>query len=335
MSDAPLEQRVGDRERRAVDEHLQAAVGDGVLTLSEYDERAAVLWQARTRSELERLVADLPSHPGPGRSVPAIRTAPERVVAVMSEDRLTGTLLPGQQVGGYALMGKAVVDLRRADLPDDVRVHAVAVMGEVEVQVPPGSRVLLSGVAVMGERKVRVVPADGPVIRVDAYAVMGTVSVTVGDGHVVPAEPSTGTVPWQPLRGSSPPVPARQRPSALARVRRRVGAALVPLALLGGTAAVLAAGEDARTVFGSTTEVVRPVGDTTVVEVSVLFGSVQVVVPDDAQVDTGGLVVFGSVNCERACTGAGTGPRVEVVARGGFGSVEVVTASEDEQRGDD
>ena len=327
MSDAPLEQRVGDRERRAVDEHLQAAVGDGVLTLSEYDERAAVLWQARTRSELERLVADLPSHAGPGRSVPATRTAPERVVAVMSEDRLSGSLLPGQQVGGYAVMGKAVVDLRRADLPDDVRVHAVAVMGEVEVQVPPGSRVLLSGAAVMGERKVRVVPADGPVIRVDAYAVMGTVNVSVGDGQVVPAETGAVTVPWQPLRGTSP-VPARPRPSALARARRRVGAALVPLALLSGSAAVLAAGEDARTVFGSTTEMVRPDGDTTVVEVSVLFGSVQVVVPDDAQVDTGGLVVFGSVDCGAPCAGNGDGSRVEIVARGGFGSVEVITMTQ-------
>ena len=59
MSDTPPPLRVGDRERRAVDEQLQAAVGDGVLTLSEYDERSAVLWQARTRDELDELVADL------------------------------------------------------------------------------------------------------------------------------------------------------------------------------------------------------------------------------------------------------------------------------------
>ncbi len=62
MSDTPPPLRVGDRERRAVDERLLEAVGDGVLTLSEYDERSAVLWQARTRDELDSLVADLPGH---------------------------------------------------------------------------------------------------------------------------------------------------------------------------------------------------------------------------------------------------------------------------------
>lgn len=41
--------RVGDRERGEVDAHLRDALADGVLTLTEYDERAAVCWAARTR----------------------------------------------------------------------------------------------------------------------------------------------------------------------------------------------------------------------------------------------------------------------------------------------
>jgi hypothetical protein len=41
----------------------------------------------------------------------------------MSEDRLSGALAPGQQVQGYAVMGKAVVDLRRDDLPRHVEVQ--------------------------------------------------------------------------------------------------------------------------------------------------------------------------------------------------------------------
>ena len=86
MSDTPPPLRIGDRERRAVDEQLQAAVGDGVLTLSEYDERSAALWQARTRDELEHLVADLPSSvPAVAASPPAVAgaTTPRRAVAVM------------------------------------------------------------------------------------------------------------------------------------------------------------------------------------------------------------------------------------------------------------
>lgn len=42
--------RVGDAERRVADGRLMACVGDGVLTLAGYDERAAVLWRSRTRA---------------------------------------------------------------------------------------------------------------------------------------------------------------------------------------------------------------------------------------------------------------------------------------------
>ena len=75
MSETTPELRVGDTERRAVDDRLMAAVGDGVLTLAEYDERAAVLWQStRTRSDLGSLTADLPE--GASAAPPAVREAP-------------------------------------------------------------------------------------------------------------------------------------------------------------------------------------------------------------------------------------------------------------------
>ncbi len=67
---------------------------------------------------------------------------------MLSEDRLSGAVAPGQEVAAYALMGKAVVDLRREDLPAGVRVQVRPVMGEVEVQVPPGAVVHLSGFSV-------------------------------------------------------------------------------------------------------------------------------------------------------------------------------------------
>jgi hypothetical protein len=135
-----VELRVGDRERREVDAQLQAAVGDGVLTLAEYDERAGLLWRARTRRELDALVADLPGAVPPS---PPVRWdgSTRRVVAVMSEDRFAGAVAPGQPVDGWAVMGSAKLDLRREDLPDGTRVSARAVMGDVEVLVPPGTRV--------------------------------------------------------------------------------------------------------------------------------------------------------------------------------------------------
>ena len=50
VDDAQPEIRIGDRERREVDARLQQAHADGVLTLVEYDERAALCWAARTRN---------------------------------------------------------------------------------------------------------------------------------------------------------------------------------------------------------------------------------------------------------------------------------------------
>lgn len=326
MSESDVELRVGDAERRAVDARLQAAVGEGMLTLAEYDERAARLWQSRTRGELDALTADLPApHPVAAPSPAGPPARPRRVVAVMSEDRFAGVLQPGQEVRGYALMGKAVLDLRRQDLPSGTRVRARALMGEVEVRVPPGTHVELTGIAVMGERKLRVAPGDGPLVHVDAYALMGSVTVTAGNGRLLPAERSL------PARPSySPAVPPPPRRGALARLGRRLTAAALPLVLLAGAGAVVASGTDGRVVFGSTTV---GAGDDRDVDVSVVFGSVEVVVPDGARVDRDGLIVFGSVSCDAACDGSGTGPVISVRSLGGFGSVDIVTTSERAARG--
>lgn len=193
------EKRVGDSERRVVDTRLQRAHGDGVLTLSEYDERSRQCWAARTRRELDALVADLPDPVPDAPPVPRVATAPP---------------------------------------------------------VPTGA-----------------------VARAD-----------------------------------------RSRP-----VRRRhgvVGLVLAGAALFGG---VRVATADAAAVFGHQVVQVAPGQDR--VDVGVLFGSVDVVVPDDARVDTHGLVVFGSTTCRAACDGTGA-RAVSVDGRGAFGSVHVVRQGE-------
>jgi len=319
-----VEPLVGDRERRAADEVLQAAVGDGVITLSEYDERAAVLWRARTRRDVDAVLADLPD----GQVVPSRPPAPgdgrpRRVVAIMSEDTLNGAVAPGQEVQGWAVMGKAVVDLRRSDLPDGTRVNVRAVMGEVEVQVPPGTNVHLTGMSVMGDRKVRVAPGDGPHLHVNAQALMGSVNVTVGDGSILEAGRPPAAAPGHAVtsRRSVPDRPAGVKGHGLAhRIRAGGISGLLGLAVVGA----IASGTDARAIFGSAVER----AGTDDVAVSTMFGSVTVVVPDGTQVDTSGLVVFGSVDCDAACSGAGDGPVLDVRAIGAFGSVEIVTQSE-------
>lgn len=315
MSEPIPQRRVGDRERRVVDDQLLAAVGDGVLTLAEYDERAAALWRARTRDELDLLVADLPATQRPASALvlPGQPPAPRTVVAVLSQDRLEAAILPGQEVRGWAVLGSARLDLRRADLPDEVHVRVRSVLGEVEVLVPTGTTVHLSGASVLGDRQVQIDgTGGGPVVYLDAVAVLGAVNVSHGTGQPTPAASThTGL--------------ARNNKNRAGRIASTIGSAAVTLALLAGVGGVIASGTDERVVFGSATQTVRA-GDSPV-EVSLLFGSITVVVANDVRIDRGGLVVFGSARCNAACA-SGSGSVVELRAVGGFGSVEIMTQDE-------
>jgi hypothetical protein len=55
------ELRAADSDRQFVAERLQAALNEGRLTLSEYDERLTQTYAARTYGELDRMLDDLPA----------------------------------------------------------------------------------------------------------------------------------------------------------------------------------------------------------------------------------------------------------------------------------
>ncbi|UZJ24363.1 LiaF-related protein [Rhodococcus antarcticus] len=319
-TDGGADRAVGDLERAVADAELQAAVGRGALSLRDYEDLASSVWGARTRGELAAVVADLVTSPEPS-VVPATPTTrePLRTVAVMSESQFSGAVLPGQPVQATAVMGTVVVDLRRTDLPHDVQVRAVTVMGEVTVLVPRGVQVHLSGAAVMGSRTTDVGPAEpgAPVVTVRASALMGSVTVSHGSGEQV-------AVPGVDLEKGRGTVD-RRRPhrSGGWPLKRIVTVVAVAAAAYG---AVQVAGADHTTVFGSGT--VTQTGPGTV-DVGVLFGSEVVVVPDNAVVSTEGGMVFGSTTCDAACVPGRTGgPAITVKGAGAFGRVQVRTASE-------
>lgn len=56
--------RVADSDREEVAELLRNAVAEGRLELTELDERLSLAYAAKTRSELDRITADLPAVPG-------------------------------------------------------------------------------------------------------------------------------------------------------------------------------------------------------------------------------------------------------------------------------
>lgn len=314
--------RVGDAERRAVDERLHRAVGDGLLTLSEYEERAGDVWGARTRGELAAVVRDLPGAPRPAFVAVPVGGGRRRSVAVMGEERLAGPVAPGEAVEGYAVMGKTTLDLRRDDLPADVRVRAVAVMGEVEVLVPDGAAVHLSGAALMAQRSVQLAPAvaGGPQVHLTARAVMGSVTVRSGAGAPVAAQP----VPWGPYPAVAQ-VAVRHPARRLPRHKKLMLAGIAVVAL-GGLGVFGDSGrEHRRPRFGDETLSV-PAGAT---EFAVPggVGDVTVIVPDGVRafVDDGEGV--GDLTCALACTGASR-QEVRIVVRHRVGDVEIQSATE-------
>lgn len=53
--------RVSDHDRDAVLQRLNRAVGEGRLTLAEFEERTTTTLAARTRGELDDVTSDLPA----------------------------------------------------------------------------------------------------------------------------------------------------------------------------------------------------------------------------------------------------------------------------------
>jgi hypothetical protein len=52
--------RASVTEREKAVERLQHAVGEGRITVAEFEERALAAYQAKTRGDLDELTADLP-----------------------------------------------------------------------------------------------------------------------------------------------------------------------------------------------------------------------------------------------------------------------------------
>jgi hypothetical protein len=76
-----------------------------------------------------------------------------------------------------ALLGGGELDLTRAAPAEGARLTAIALLGGIDVRVPDGARVALSGLSLLGGRDVKVEPGDGPTIRVRAVAILGGVTV--------------------------------------------------------------------------------------------------------------------------------------------------------------
>ena len=177
MDDASLRASDADRERavEALREHLLA----GRLTLEEFCERVDTALTARVTGDLVRVQQDLPvvlaGPSGPGRK-PARFTA-----AVLGHVVRRGRV----RLGPWALAASAFADLD-LDLRDAsmdrprTAVTVLAAFANVDIYVPEGVNVDVSGLTILGHRRDWGRDTErpaAPVIHVRVVGVAGTVDV--------------------------------------------------------------------------------------------------------------------------------------------------------------
>jgi hypothetical protein len=183
----PPAMRVGDRDRDAVANRIQDAFAEGRLDDEEFDQRMRAALTARTSADLEALTADLPAAAQrPATAVPAAAgPAPGKLaVAYKSPIRRGGRWRVPPRFRCLVYKGSGRLDLRAAELTGPVTTLAViAYKSNVDVLVPPGVRVELTGFGVSkgwsaAEDLELRLPADAPVVHVRGMAYKGTIEVS-------------------------------------------------------------------------------------------------------------------------------------------------------------
>lgn len=171
-----------DEERDHAVAVLRSHCADGRLSLDEFADKVVGVLQARSHGEIEAVVGEPLDRPVPAVPESDPDCGANWVVGVMWGAQRRGRWRPRRRVNSFAFWGGCTIDFRGAELVEpEVRVTAVAMMGGIDIIVPEGVAVEVSGIPIMGGvgRKIRDVPIlpGTPVIKVRAVAFWGGVSV--------------------------------------------------------------------------------------------------------------------------------------------------------------
>lgn len=170
---------VTDADRDQAIAALRHHTAEGLISLDDFAESVALVLVAQTRADLVAVTGGLPAIVEP--QVP--RDPPRRwAVGVLSGEKVRGSWRLEEHMHVVTFLGSAQVDLCDAQVVgDDATIYVVSLFGGVEVQVPEGVPVDLSGIVIMGSKQHKVKRTDSiegmPRIRVRAFAVCGGVTV--------------------------------------------------------------------------------------------------------------------------------------------------------------
>ncbi|MEV6947063.1 DUF1707 domain-containing protein [Streptomyces sp. NPDC051172] len=193
------ELRASDADRERVAEVLRDALAEGRLDMEEFEERLEATYKARTYGELTPITRDLPAAgvtpPPPvslvkepvsngswaGRIVGGEGSS-SWAVAVMSGFQRKGRWTVPKVFTCFAFWGGGEIDLREANFADrEVEINCVAIMGGVNIIVPPGVEVVVRGIGIMGgfDHSEEGVPGEpgAPRVIVNGFAFWGGVGI--------------------------------------------------------------------------------------------------------------------------------------------------------------
>jgi hypothetical protein len=177
MDDAPKRVSDDDRERAvvALREHLLA----GRLTLEEFSERVEAALRARVGTELARVEEDLPDV---FVAAPGSRRKPARFTAALfSHVARRGRLRLRRRAVAASSFADLDFDLRNVTVDHwQITVTVLAAFGNVDVYVPEGVNVDVSGISLFGHRRDWGLEADrpdAPTIHVRALGFVGMIDV--------------------------------------------------------------------------------------------------------------------------------------------------------------
>ncbi|MFI5670253.1 DUF1707 domain-containing protein [Streptomyces sp. NPDC051704] len=199
------ELRASDADRERVVERLRDAVAEGRIDMEEFEERLEAAYKSKTYAELEPITSDLPAPGGHPLPLAAAAPAPARAadgslasriggggvpvsasaaVAVMSSFQRKGAWTVPPRLDAVAFWGSGDLDLREANFAErEVVINCIAIMGGIQITVPPGVEVDVRGFGFMGAFDQRDTPGatepGAPRVVVTGLAFWGGVEVKV------------------------------------------------------------------------------------------------------------------------------------------------------------
>lgn len=178
INEQSVDLRVSDADRNGTLRRLHNAVALGLIDIAEFEERSAMVSQARLHSDLDALVGDLP---GPGAIV---TTAADRVElrGVLGSLKRQGEWMVPTRLALVRRMGSVELDLTRARFAGPMVVIELDMkFGSLDIRLPDGASASIDDVEVIvgsADDHRRDAPADGtPHIILTGKVVCGSVDI--------------------------------------------------------------------------------------------------------------------------------------------------------------